>query len=77
VFAKGCSNAVTKPGDWVFENGLLLAKNHETIWTKKSYSNFMLDLEFQVAKESNSGVSLRLGDIKSVLAALEIQLNEN
>lgn len=77
VFAEDFSNAVTKPGDWVFENGVLVAKNHETIWTKKSYSNFVLDLEFKVAKESNSGVFLRSGNIKDVLAALEIQVHEN
>ena len=56
VFAEDFSNAVTKPGDWMFEKGVLVAKNHETIWTKKSYANFVLDLEFKVAKESNSGV---------------------
>ncbi|MBI5768368.1 MAG: DUF1080 domain-containing protein [Verrucomicrobia bacterium] len=77
LFAADLSNAVTKPGDWVVEGGVLVAKNHETIWTKKSYANFVLDLEFKVAKESNSGVFLRSGDIKNVLAALEIQVHEN
>lgn len=77
VFAEDFSDAVTKPGDWVFENGVLVAKNHNTIWTKKSYGNFVLDLEFKVAKESNSGVFLRSGDIRNVLAALEIQVHEN
>lgn len=77
LFAPDLSNAITKPGDWVFENGVLVAKNHETLWTKKSYANFVLDLEFKVAKESNSGVFLRSGNIKDVLAALEVQVHEN
>ena len=77
LFATDLSNADTKAGDWIVESGTLVAKNHETIWTKKSYSNFVLDLEFKVAKESNSGVFLRSGDIKNVLAALEIQVHEN
>jgi hypothetical protein len=77
VLAEDFSNAVTKPGDWIFENGVLVAKNHDTLWTKKSYANFVLDLEFKVAKESNSGVFLRSGDIKNVLSALEIQVHEN
>lgn len=77
VFAEDFSNAVTKPGKWAFEQGILVAKDHETLWTKKSYSNFILDLEFKVAKESNSGVFLRSGDIKNVLAALEIQVHES
>ena len=77
LFNMDFSNAVTKPGDWVFEDGVLAAKNHETLWTKKSYANFVLDLEFKVAKEANSGVFLRSGNINDVLAALEIQVHEN
>jgi hypothetical protein len=77
LFATDFSNATTKAGDWAFENGELVAKNHESLWTKKSYANFVLDLEFKVAKESNSGVFLRSGDINNVLAALEVQVHEN
>lgn len=77
LFAEDFSNAVTKAGDWVFERGVLVAKDHNTIWTKKSYGNFVLDLEFKVAKESNSGVFLRSGNIKNVLSALEIQVHES
>jgi len=77
LFAPDFSNAVTKAGDWTFESGTLVAKDHNTLWTKKSYGNFVLDLEFKVAKESNSGVFLRSGDIKNTLAALEIQVHEN
>ncbi|HEY4247126.1 MAG TPA: DUF1080 domain-containing protein [Lacunisphaera sp.] len=77
LFNGDLSNATTKPGDWNFANGVLVARNHETLWTKKSYHNFVLDLEFKVAKEANSGVFLRSGDINDVLAALEIQVHEN
>jgi hypothetical protein len=77
LFAADFSNADLKPGEWVFEKGVLVAKDHNTIWTKKSYKNFVLDLEFKVAKESNSGVFLRSGNVKDVLAALEIQVHEN
>ena len=62
---------------WKWEDGTLVAKDHETLWTKESYGNFILDLEFKVAKESNSGVFLRSSDIKNVLGALEIQVHEN
>ena len=77
LFAEDFSNATTAPGEWAFENGVLVAKKHESIWTKKSYTNFVLDLEFKVAKEANSGVFLRSSNIKDVLAALEIQVHEN
>ncbi len=76
LFAPDLSNAVD-PHKWSFANGELVAGDHETLWTKDSYSNFILDLEFKVAKESNSGVFLRSSDIKNVLGALEIQVHEN
>jgi hypothetical protein len=77
LYAADLSNADLKPGEWTWENGTLFAKDHNTLWTKKSYGNFILDLEFKVTKESNSGVFLRSGNIKDVLAALEIQVHEN
>jgi hypothetical protein len=77
LLAPDFSDAVTNPGDWAFENGVLVAKTHHTLWTKKSFANFVLDLEFKVAKEANSGIFLRSGNIKDVLAALEIQVHEN
>jgi hypothetical protein len=75
LFATDLSNSVAA-GKWGFTNGVLVAGDHETLWTKDSYGNFILDLEFKVEKESNSGVFLRSGDIKNVLAALEIQVHE-
>ena len=77
VFAADLSNTVTTAGDWNFAQGVLVANNKQTLWTKKSYANFILDLEFKVAKESNSGVFLRSSNIKDVLSALEIQVHEN
>jgi len=76
LFAADLSNAVA-PGKWSFANGELVAGDHETLWTKESYGNFILDLDFKVAKESNSGVFLRSSDIKNTLGALEIQVHEN
>jgi len=65
------------PGEWGIEKGELSAKGHGTMWTKESYGNFVLDLEFKVAKEANSGVFLRAGDIRNVLSALEVQVHES
>jgi len=76
LIAPDFSNVV-EPGHWAMEDGVLVAKDHDTLWTKESYGNFVLDLEFKVAKESNSGVFLRSGDIKKVLAALEIQVHDS
>lgn len=76
LFTQDLSTA-TNGDHWKWDNGELVAKDHETLWTKESYSNFVLDLDFKVAKESNSGVFLRSGNIKDVLAAPEIQVHEN
>jgi hypothetical protein len=76
LFASDLANAIYRPGGWVMENGILVAKAGDTIWTKESYGNFVLDLEFKVAKNANSGVFLRTGNIKDILSALEIQIHE-
>ncbi len=76
LFQPDLSNAVMDPGSWIMENGVLSARDHGTIWTKESYGDFVLDLEFKVSKGANSGVFLRAGDIKNVLSALEIQVHE-
>ncbi len=76
LLAADLANTVA-PGKWSFTKGVLVAGDHETLWTKGSYGNFILDLEFKVEKESNSGVFLRSSDIKNVLAALEIQVHDS
>jgi hypothetical protein len=76
LFSSDLSNAIFEPGSWVMENGVLHAVGHGTIWTKAPYGDFVLDMEFKVAKGANSGVFLRAGDIEDVLSALEIQVHE-
>jgi hypothetical protein len=76
LFVADLSNTVD-PAGWVFEGKELVAKTHDTLWTKDSYGDFILDLEFKVIAESNSGVFLRSGDIKNVLSALEIQVHDS
>ena len=77
LFEPDLSNAVLSPAGWVIEDGVLSAKKSDTIWTKESYGNFVLDLEFKVAKDANSGVFLRCGNTKNVLDAFEIQVHES
>ena len=77
LIAADLSNVDMPAGSWEMKDGVLVAKTHDTIWTKESYDNFILDLEFKVAKESNSGVFLRSGNTKDVLAALEVQVHED
>ena len=59
LFAKDLSNCIYKPGSWVMKDGVLTRNGGGNIWTKEKYGDFILDLEFKVAKGSNSGVFLR------------------
>lgn len=77
LIAPDLSNVEMKAGSWEMKDGVLVAKTHDTIWTKESYGNFILDLEFKVEKESNSGVFLRTGNTKDALTALEVQVHES
>jgi len=76
LIAPDLSNVDLPAASWEIKDGVLVAKTHDTVWTKESYDNFILDLEFKVAKESNSGVFLRSGNTKDTLAALEVQVHE-
>lgn len=77
LIATDLSNVAMPAASWEMKDGVLVAKTHDTIWTKESYDNFILDLEFKVDKESNSGVFLRSGNTKDTLAALEVQVHES
>ena len=77
LVAPDLSNVDMPSASWEMRDGVLVAKTHDTIWTKEPYENFILDLEFKVAKESNSGVFLRSGNTKDTLAALEVQVHES
>ncbi|RPH35667.1 DUF1080 domain-containing protein, partial [bacterium] len=69
------SNCVFQPDSWKMEEGVLSANGGDDIWTKQKYGNFVLDLEFKLDKETNSGVFLRTGDIKEWLhSAIEVQI---
>ncbi len=76
LIAPDFSNVV-ETGHWTMEKGEMVAKDHESLWTKESYGNFILDLEFKVIAESNSGVFLRSNNLKNALSALEIQVHDS
>ncbi len=76
LFATDLSNAVSPPGVWSWKNGVLSPKDKdETIWTKKEYENFALDLEFKLDPGANSGVFVYCTDMKNwILNHVEIQI---
>lgn len=75
LIADDLSNCISKPGSWVMKEGVLGANGGDDIWTKERYGDFVLDLEFKLAGETNSGVFLRTGDVKEWLhTAIEVQV---
>lgn len=84
VFARDLSNADLQPGAWAFNaDGILAptraasAKANGDLWTKESYGDFILSLEFRAPTNANSGVFLRTTDIVNWLQnSLEIQIRQ-
>jgi sugar phosphate isomerase/epimerase len=75
LFKADLSNAAFAPGSWAWEGDVLVAKGGGDLWTKESYGNFALSLEFLCAEKSNSGVFLRTSDIVNWLNnAIEVQI---
>lgn len=75
VFKDDLSNAVMEEGAWTYKDGVLTAMGHGDIWTQERYGDFILELEFKCAPETNSGVFIRTGDLKEWLhTAIEVQV---
>lgn len=82
LFARDLSNADMQPGAWAFNaDGVLAptraagAKANGDLWTKESYGDFVVSLEFRTQEKSNSGVFIRSSDIVDWLQnSIEIQI---
>ena len=77
LLAGDLSNCIYKQGSWIMEDGVLTRKGGGNIWTKEKFGDFILDLEFKVAKGSNSGVFIRTGDVSDfVQTGIEVQIHD-
>jgi len=78
LFAQDLSNAVYPKGVWTFRHGLLTASEDRCIWTREQYDSFILDLEFNNAPGTNSGVFVYCSDIeKFVPNSVEVQIADD
>jgi len=76
------SNAEFPAGAWKWEGDVLVGYGVEpwaggtgNLWTRESYGNFSLSLEFRATDAANGGVFIRVGDIaKWVSTSTEIQI---
>jgi len=69
------------PGTWESKDGcIVLGKemgmgSRGMIWTREEYDNFLLECEFKIEPECNSGIFFRVGDIESpVQTGFEMQI---
>jgi hypothetical protein len=75
LFATDLGDAIVKKDAWDYTDGVLIAKGGGDIWTKGTYGDFILDLEFKCAENTNSGVFLRCANIGDWLnTAIEVQI---
>ena len=63
LFDEDLSNTDKPEGVWTVSEGVLTASEDKSIWSKKEYKDFILDLEFKNAPETNSGVLVRCSDM--------------
>jgi len=75
-------------GNWVVKKGGVLGieprsgeegwkRFEDYLWTKKKYGDFVLDLEFKIPPEGNSGVFFRVADRDNpVEEGIEVQIND-
>lgn len=79
LFAPDLSNAIKPPKNiWTFENGELTASEDQALWTKEDYENFVIDLEFKNAPETNSGVIVYCSKVTDWIPnSVEIQIADD
>ena len=78
LFAADLSDAEFPAGVWTVAGGVLTASEDQAIWTVRDYGNFALDLEFQTAPGTNSGVIVYCSDIANWIPnSVEIQIADD
>ena len=82
---KNLDGWITGPDNaWLVKDGMLTLErqwdgkehNADYLWTEKQYDDFVLDLEFKVADDTNSGIFLRTPDrTDPVYTGIEMQVS--
>ena len=64
LFDKALSNAEFKAGAWHYDkDGYLTPLLDEPIWSKSDYENYVLDLEYKMQEDGNSGVFIYITNL--------------
>lgn len=77
LFAADLSNCVYPEGSWTYENGMLTRQGGGYVWTKDRYGDFILDLDYKVSENANSGVFIRCGSLEDwINTCIEVQIHD-
>lgn len=76
LFETNLANASFKENSWTFEEGLLSRTGKGDLWTKQSFSDYILDFEFKLDKDTNSGIFLRAAE-QTWLPWAEVQIEDD
>ena len=79
LFSKDLGNAKFPEGIWTRDGeGVLTASEDQAIWSEKKYHDFVLDLEFKTASDTNSGVIVHCSDVENWIPnSVEIQIADD
>jgi len=78
LFAPDLSNAEAPAGVWSFEHGVLTATEDQNIWTKDSYADCIVDIEFKTDTGTNSGIIVYCSDTGDWIPnSVEIQIADD
>lgn len=71
-------DAIFTKGVWTFKDGVLTATKDDCIWTKATYENCVVDLEFKTDKGTNSGVIVYCSNVKNWIPnSVEVQIYDD
>jgi len=75
LVAEDGSNAEFSADAWALKDGVWEASKDACLWTRDSFENYLLDLEFKTAEGTNSGVILHCSDVKEWIPnSVEVQI---
>jgi hypothetical protein len=78
LFGQNLAGAIYNPAIWKDSSGVLTASKDECIWSKNEYDDFILDLDFQNADGTNSGVIVHATEVVEWIPhSVEIQIADD
>ena len=78
LFNEDLSNAIDPAGVWTYVDGTLTASEDSVLWTRTTYDDYILDLEFRNEEGTNSGVIIHASDLGDwIPKSIEIQIADD